>query len=111
MLVDGVLRAVAHWHRTILVGGTALLAIGATEVTPTHPPLRAWLWLVGGMMLLYVSDVGREVESTARSLSTMSKAPPKQIRSDVFQARSSRWLAVLTVVAIGLIIIGFIRMT
>ena len=106
MLTDAVLRAVARWHRTILVGATALLAIGATEVSTPAASARAWLWLVGGMVLLYVSDVGREVESTARALSTMSKTPQKQIRSEVFEARSTRWLAVLTVVALGLMIVG-----
>src|SRR5713226_13123 len=104
MLTRIVIHALARWHRTLLVAATAILAIGASLVATTSPPLRAWLWLVGGMILLYTSDVGREVESTARRLSTSTGTPPDQVRSEVFEARSSRWLAVLAIGSIGLII-------
>lgn len=109
MFTRFVLRAIARWNRTLLVAATALLAIGAGQVAIPVATLRAWLWLVGGMILLYVSDVGREVETTAKALSTMSHAPEAEIRTDLFDARSSRWIAVLTLMAIGLVVVGVIR--
>jgi len=108
LLTNIVLRSIARWNRTLLVAGTALLAVGASQVSTQSPALRAWLWVIGGMALLYVSDVGREIESATRALSSMSRTPQPEIRSDLFGARSSPWLAVLAAAAVGLIIIGLV---
>lgn len=106
-MVNALLDFLCRWHRALLIGSTALLAVGATEIPLPGEGVRGWLLLLGGAILLYASDVGREVQTTVAELQ-WSKTSPQQVQREVLEARSSRWLAIPVAVALGLIVIALV---
>ncbi len=106
-MADRLLGLLCRWHRAILVGSTALLAVGASQVALPDTTPRGWFLLIGGSIMLYASDVGREVQATATELQ-WSRTDPSQVQREVLAARTSRWLAVVVAVALGLVLIALI---
>src|SRR3989442_69286 len=106
-MANALLDLLCRWHRALLVGSTALLAVGASEVALPGEGARGWLLLLGGGILLYAADVGREIQTTVAELH-WSKTSPQQVQREVLEARSSRWLAIPVAVAVGLIVVALV---
>jgi len=95
-------------HRALLVASTASLAIAASRIAADPGLTGSWISLVASSLLLYVADVLAEVDSSAVTLSKSAGHPASKTRWDVFEANMPRLTVPAILLAIGLMLGGFI---
>jgi hypothetical protein len=106
------LRAIAAGivagHRSLFIAGTAVLAVGTTELTDDACRTGPWLVTLGAAVLMYVGDVLDEVNRDSLDLSRRTETMLAQARLDVFAERSPRRTTAALLVAVGAIASGFV---
>jgi len=74
-------------HRFVLILGTALLAVGTSQLAEGGGTCASWLLTVGGAALMFCGDQLQDIERTSIELSRSAQQPPGQTRVDVFVSR------------------------
>lgn len=105
--VWGVFALVTRLHRSSLILATILLAIAAAR-TAVSPTLGTWLILVGAAILMYLSDLLREIEENAAELARSTKLDRSRTRRDIFAAHRPILIGVAVFAGCGLVVAGFV---
>jgi hypothetical protein len=78
-------------HRWILIAGTTILAVATSFLVADASNFANWLLVIGGGLIMYVSDVCREVEGANRDLASASHRRTSDTRVDIFDAEAPRF--------------------
>lgn len=93
-----------QFHRLLFVLGTVGIAVSASRVANNPEEYGSWCLTLAAVVILVMSDVGREIELVAQSLAASSGFEVGRARRDVANARAPRWFPVCTALAVTLIL-------
>lgn len=97
------LSALVRANRALLVAATAALGVGASRIAGNPNNASDWLLTVGAALLLYASDICREVDDVARTFPATTAALRTQARVDVLLARGRH---AIVLIALGVVLGG-----
>ncbi len=93
-------------HRVLLVVSTLTLGIFGSRIATDMTSLGDWLVATGATVAIYLSDLCREIEDSARVLSGGSQERRIKARIDLFDTRSPEQIIVLAAIAVTLVGLG-----
>lgn len=105
---DQALSGTVAAHRSVLILGTALLAVGTSQLADSRGTVPSWLLTLGGAALMYCGDQLQEVERTSAELSRTAQRPANETRVDVFTSRRPILICVLLLGGIVLSVAGLV---
>ena len=103
---DAASAAVVAGHRTLFIGGTAILAVGTTELTEDACQVAPWFLTVGAAMMMYLGDLLGELDRDSLDLSRSTGVERRQARADLFAKKSPSLTALALILAAGAMIAG-----
>jgi hypothetical protein len=101
------LISTARLHRSLLIFSTVILAIEASRVAVTAS-FGIWVVLGGAAVLMYVSDLLREIEDKARELAFSTGRDLSRTRRDVFTVHGRWRLGTALLLGIVLLLVGVV---
>jgi len=98
----------ARLHRSLLVVGTAFLAVAASRLAIDLDSWGPWILAIGAALLMIISDLLRDIDEASRALAGSSGKNLKSARLDVFESQASPRAVLVFLTSLGLIVLGLI---